>query len=113
MRNNIENELAQLKIKSQQMRLYSLKELIKQTGVGTEKEKTLWTPPMPPYEDINYVDEIKKSHGFKLLQYLIREGYIDENYATDVSNFYPNSLTPEDKNFLLSVFSKLLCNMER
>ena len=33
----------------------------------------------------------------------MRNGYIDENYAAYVSYFYPNSLTAQDRNFLLSI----------
>lgn len=37
------------------------------------------------------------------MKYLVRNGYIDENYAAYVSYFYPNSLTAQDRNFLLSI----------
>lgn len=47
--------------------------------------------------------DVKASPYFSLLKYLIRNGYIDENYADYMTYFYPNSLTIGDKNFLLSV----------
>jgi len=103
VRNILEDKLAQMRIEEQQLSTYSLKKIIGQFDIGSAEEIQFWNPEMPPYEDDEYIDEIKKSHGYKLLQYLIREGYINENYDSDISNFYPNSLTPTDKNFLLSL----------
>jgi len=48
---------------------------------------------------------ITSSREFDLLKYLIRDGYIDENYSIYISYFYPNSLTIRDKNFLLRLTS--------
>lgn len=41
--------------------------------------------------------------GNKLVVYLLRNGYIDENYYDYISYFYEGSITKEDKHFLLSV----------
>jgi hypothetical protein len=48
-------------------------------------------------------NEIKEDHYFTLLKYLIRNGYIDEDYADYMSYFYPNSLKEKDKIFMRSV----------
>ncbi len=48
-------------------------------------------------------NEIKSSEYFDLLKYLIRNGYIDETYADDMTYFYENSLSRTDKTFLRSV----------
>lgn len=64
---------------------------------------------------INYVNEtgeknefkeIKGSIYFPLIKYLIRNGYINENYSDYMTYFYPNSLTFSDKAFLLSVANR-------
>lgn len=66
-------------------------------------EDTFWSPKLPSYEPENYLAKIQNSKNFNLLKYLLRNGYIDENYAAYVSYFYPNSLTAQDRNFLLSI----------
>ena len=55
---------------------------------------------------LNKVDsfkEIKSSHYFDLIKYLIRNGYIDETYEDYITYFYPNSLSRNDKLFLRSI----------
>lgn len=56
--------------------------------------------------DENNFNEIKSSHYFYLLKYLIRNGYLDETYEDYMTYFYPNSLTANDKMFLRSVTDK-------
>ncbi len=68
-----------------------------------DEEDDFWSPELPPYEPENYLAKIQNSKSFSLLKYLLRNGYIDENYAAYVSYFYPNSLTAQDRNFLLSI----------
>ena len=50
--------------------------------------------------------DIKNNEYFNLLKYLIRNGYIDENYADYMTYFYENSLSRTDKIFLRSVTDK-------
>lgn len=50
--------------------------------------------------------EIKGSIYFSLIKYLIRNGYINENYSDYMTYFYPNSLTYSDKAFLLSLANR-------
>ena len=47
--------------------------------------------------------DVTSNPAFDLLKYLIWNGYIDEDYSIYISFFYPNSLTVQDRNFLLSV----------
>ncbi|OVE68688.1 hypothetical protein CCS79_12405 [Clostridium diolis] len=54
----------------------------------------------------NEFKEIKGSIYFPLIKYLIRNGYINENYSDYMTYFYPNSLTYSDKAFLLSVSNR-------
>lgn len=56
-------------------------------------------------EETNF-NEIKRSIYFPLIKYLIRNGYIDENYSDYMTYFYSNSLTYSDKNFVLSVTNR-------
>lgn len=49
-------------------------------------------------QDFNYITSCRE---FELLKYLIRNGYLNEDYSIYISYFYPNSLTVRDKNFLL------------
>lgn len=78
-----------------------VQELLAEANENTEKK--FWVPGLPPYEAHGYIDKIRNDKGYKLLKYLIRNGYIDENYAAYVSYFYPNSLTARDRNFLLAL----------
>lgn len=39
----------------------------------------------------------------KLLVFLLRQGYINEEYQTYINYFHANSITTDDKNFILSV----------
>lgn len=52
--------------------------------------------------------EIKNSLYFDLIKYLILNGYIDEYYYDYITIFYDNSITVNDKNFIISV-----CNREK
>ncbi|WP_226037476.1 YobI family P-loop NTPase [Aquibacillus saliphilus] len=55
----------------------------------------------------NTFKEIKGSNYFPLIKYLVRYGYIDENYSDYMTYFYENSLSRIDKNFLLSVTDQI------
>lgn len=54
-------------------------------------------------------DEIVNNSYFPLLKYLVSNGYIDESYYDYTSIFYPNSLSINDKNFLLAVNDRKSC----
>ncbi|QQB74844.1 hypothetical protein I6H56_05160 [Fusobacterium canifelinum] len=51
-------------------------------------------------------EDVKGNSYFKLLKFLIREGYLDERYSYYMAYFYENSLTKVDKNFLIAVADK-------
>lgn len=55
---------------------------------------------------VSNFNEIKSSEYFDILKYLIRNGYIDENYADYMTYFYENSLNRVDKIFLRSITDK-------
>ena len=50
--------------------------------------------------------EIKESSYFGLIKYFIMSGYIDEKYGDYLTVFYGNSITVNDKNYIMSVISK-------
>lgn len=64
-----------------------------------------WLLEWLPEDTQNEFEYIISSREFELLKYLIRDGYLDENYSIYISYFYPNSLTVRDKNFLLALTS--------
>lgn len=62
--------------------------------------------------DITYTNDVDKISEFKdvkgslyypLIKYLIRNGYIEEDYSDYINNFYEKSISKSDKNFLLSI----------
>ena len=75
---NIERYEAQKK----ELNILPLKEIIEEYGTG-------------------WLDEDVTNN--QLLLFLLRHGYIDENYADYINYFYPNSITKEDMNFILAV----------
>lgn len=68
--------------------------------------ENFWNPVLPSYEEEGYLEKVQRSKDFALLKYLIRNGYIDETYAAYVSYFYPDSLTAQDRNFLLALSNR-------
>ena len=50
--------------------------------------------------------ETKESPYFGLIKYFIMSGYIDEKYGDYLTLFYGNSITVNDKNYIMSVISK-------
>ena len=49
--------------------------------------------------------EIRENKYYNLLKYLIKRGYLNENYSDYMAYFYGNSIKKEDKNFVLDVYS--------
>lgn len=52
-----------------------------------------------PSEEI-FSDEIREN---KLLVFLLRNSYIDENYVEYINYFHPNSITKDEMNFILGI----------
>ena len=97
----ISEEIWHLQEKLAKWDTMNLREIL--SYLDTSEENAFWSFELPPYEPENYLAKIQNSKNFNLLKYLLRNGYIDENYAAYVSYFYPNSLTAQDRNFLLSI----------
>ena len=71
-----------------------------------EASTNFWEPDSTTMRNMNIRPEMFLQPEFPLLQYLLSNGYIDENYDVYISYFYPTSLRPEDKNYLLAVHSQ-------
>ncbi|HKB59314.1 MAG TPA: WVD2 family protein [Gallionellaceae bacterium] len=82
----VKNKIQRLTQELQDMHSWSVKELLEQSTSGAESV----------FSDKRYADK-------KLLQYLIRYGYIDEMYHSFISYFYEGNLTKQDMAFILSV----------
>lgn len=70
-----------------------------------ENDSSIWTLESLPEQKRKEFNYIISGREFDLLKYLIRDGYIDEDYSIYISYFYPNSLSVRDKNFLLKLTS--------
>lgn len=70
-----------------------------------ENDSSVWTLESLPEQNREELSYIISSREFDLLKYLIRDGYINEDYSIYISYFYPNSLSIRDKNFLLKLTS--------
>lgn len=99
-RHDLEFKISIFEKRKSLMATMSIKELL---GQLDGDDDIFWNCELPPYNPDNYVAQIKNSKGFSLLKYLIRNGYINENYASHISYFYPNSLSANDHNFLLAL----------
>ena len=91
----LQSRLAEITQEQNLLNTKKLSELI-------DADSSIWALESLPekQEEFNY---IIASREFGLLKYLIRDGYIDEDYSIYISYFYPNSLSIRDKNFLLGL----------
>jgi hypothetical protein len=99
---DLENQITELELKKSELKNKKIKELITRENVDTVfniRYKNF-------LGEENDFKEIKSSQYFKLIKYLIRDGYIDETYEDYMTYFYPNSLTKNDKIFLRSITDK-------
>ena len=69
------------------------------------EKSAFWKPDNDTMQHMGIRPEIISCPEFSLLQYLLQNSYIDEDYSVYISYFYPNSLVVEDKNYLLAVHS--------
>jgi len=88
----LQQQIKQLENKIEAVQSYTLQELIvegeiKITEVCKNTDKT----------------NLDNTKQIELIDILLRNGYINENYIEYISIFHPGSLTPEDKQFVLNV----------
>lgn len=87
--NQIRIELSEIENKKQELNSKKLFELLDDKNSETYFEK--------------FLNENKKVNNIKLINYLISNGYINEDYNHYVSYFHPGSITKEDNDFLISL----------
>jgi len=68
--------------KINEMKSYSIKQIISEFGTGFLE------------------DDVKEND---LLVFMLRNGYIEENFENYINYFHPNSITKEDMNFILGI----------
>lgn len=98
----IQKEIETLETKKSKLNTSTIKELL-----NNENENIAFNTVYKSAigEETNY-NEIKGSYYFGLLKYLIRYGYIDEQYSDYITYFYAKSITLQDKKFLQSIVEK-------
>ena len=92
----LQSRLAKISQEQNLLNTKTLSELI-------ENDSRFWTLESLPKQKRQELSYIISSRGFDLLKYLIRDGYINEDYSVYISYFYPNSLSIRDKNFLIGL----------
>lgn len=92
----LQSRLAEISQEKNLLNTKKLSELI-------EADSSVWSLGSLPEQKRAELRYITSSREFALLKYLIRDGYIDEDYSIYISYFYPNSLSIRDKNFLLGL----------
>lgn len=69
-------------------------------------DNDFWLMEFLPEKKRQNLSYITSCREFDLLKYLIRNGYLNEDYSIYISYFYPNSLSVRDKNFLLRLSNR-------
>ncbi|MDX5015971.1 YobI family P-loop NTPase [Streptococcus anginosus] len=55
--------------------------------------------------DSKYSQSMKENPQFNIISFIIRNGYIDETYQDYLTYFYGNTITKEEKEFIVNVIS--------
>jgi len=101
-RNAIEKELADITHKINLLSTKRLKELLDDSDI-----EEFWNNVKDKYvEESNYINSIILDRNFPLIKYLISNGYINEDYSIYSSYIYSEDLTPNDRNFIISVYDR-------
>lgn len=87
--NQIKTELIDIENKKQELNSKKLFELLDENNSAPYFEK--------------YYSEKKIINNYKLINYLLIKGYINEDYNHYISYFHPGSITKEDNDFLISL----------
>lgn len=74
------------------LRTHSISQMIEEFGTDFLSEKVRENEPLG-----------EKMQENELLVFLLRNGFIDENYTDYINYFYPNSITKDEMNFILAV----------
>lgn len=99
-RRRIESSIRVLDKRRAELRRAPLRELFAKEECYLLEPEDLPRP--ADYGELDF-DDVKRSPYFGLIPFLISTGGIDESYERYTSNFYPTSLTREDRNFVTAV----------
>ena len=101
-RNTMEKEVADITHKINLLPTKRLKEFL---DAGDTEE--FWKRVEKKYvEEGNYINSVISDRNFPLIKYLISNGYINEEYSIYSSYIYSQDLTPNDRNFIISVYDR-------
>ncbi|MFJ6414467.1 hypothetical protein ACIQLG_16930 [Terribacillus saccharophilus] len=98
-RNHLNNELTNLKKRKMSLENSLLKNLVNQKNV----DEVFNLDFIKDNKNSNTYKSIIENPYFRLIKYLVRNGFLDETYSDYMTYFYANSLSRTDKNFLLSI----------
>ena len=77
---------------------------LKDIFLTQENETTFWNDINNLYQkEKRITNSILKDRNYNLIRYLVRNGYINEDYSVYSSYFYSDDLSPTDRYFVLSV----------
>ena len=99
----LENDINKLKNQSSKIQNSRLRDIINKENIDSIFKVNFTNE----IDKENKFEEIKASHYFPLIKYLMRNGYIDETYPDYMTYFYENSLSRIDKIFLRSVTDQI------
>lgn len=98
----IEKEMSDITHKINLLPTKRLKELL----VANDIEE-FWNSVNEKYvEEGNYINSVISDRNFPLIKYLISNGYINEDYSIYSSYIYSQDITPNDRNFIISVYDR-------
>lgn len=100
--NSLENEIATIEQDIVLMQSKKIKDLLSRENIDDYFKRTATSET----GNENTFHEVKENEYFGLLKYLIRNGYIDENYTGYMTYFHEGSLSRQDKMFWRSVMDK-------
>lgn len=80
-------------------------ERLKDLLAHMEDEDAFWDTINESFSSKNKEQSIVNDRNYNLIKYLIRNGYINEDYSVYSSYFYSTDLSILDRNFILSVYN--------
>lgn len=94
-----QEEIKKLEREKEILKSCKIRELL-----NSETEKTAFSAVYKnELNEMTEYNEVKRNEYFGMVKYLVRYGYIDEHYSDYITYFYPESISLQDKNFVMSV----------
>lgn len=83
---------------------YSRQTLAQLLGTLEDSDAIFAAPPYDHGLDRPYLSEVLASPHFPLIKFLVKRGWIDDTHERFMSNFYSDSISVRDREFLMGVF---------